>query len=117
MQRLCAVIRSRWIAAAHEDAKVNAVTSEVARGSEQPAGDGEAPRAPAPGPEAASNTPHAAAALAPALPTQWRSRAPWHIRLFDTISAYLPLLLMAALAMGTWWLVKNTPLFDNDRVL
>jgi lipopolysaccharide export system protein LptC len=35
----------------------------------------------------------------------------------DTASAYLPLLLMAALALGTWWLVKNTPLFDNDREL
>ena len=33
-------------------------------------------------------------------------------RLLDTASAYLPLLLMALLALGTWWLVKNTPLFD-----
>ena len=34
-------------------------------------------------------------------------------RLLDTVSAYLPLLLMALLALGTWWLVKNTPLFDK----
>lgn len=27
----------------------------------------------------------------------------------DTLSAYLPLLLMGLLALGTWWLVKNTP--------
>jgi lipopolysaccharide export system protein LptC len=46
---------------------------------------------------------------------EWRKRAPWHVRLFDTASAYLPLLLMAALALGSWWLVTNTPLFDNNR--
>ena len=42
-----------------------------------------------------------------------RFRAPWSVRLLNTASAYLPLLLMAALALGTWWLVKNTPLFDG----
>ena len=44
-------------------------------------------------------------------------RAPWAWRVLDTASAYLPLLLMAALALGTWWLVKNTPLLENDRAL
>jgi lipopolysaccharide export system protein LptC len=44
-------------------------------------------------------------------------RAPWAWRVLDTASAYLPLLLMAALALGTWWLVKNTPLLEDDRVL
>jgi len=44
-------------------------------------------------------------------------RAPWAWRVIDTASSYLPLLLMAALALGTWWLVKNTPLFENDREL
>lgn len=43
-------------------------------------------------------------------------RAPWPWRVIDTASAYLPLLLMAALAMGTWWLVKNTPLLEDGRV-
>jgi lipopolysaccharide export system protein LptC len=38
-----------------------------------------------------------------------RTRTPWHIRLSDALSAYLPLLLMLVLALGTWWLVKNTP--------
>jgi len=38
-----------------------------------------------------------------------RVRAPWHLRLRDAISAYLPLLLMLLLALFTWWLVKNTP--------
>ncbi len=35
---------------------------------------------------------------------------PWHLRLRETLSSYLPLLLMLLLALGTWWLVKNTPL-------
>jgi lipopolysaccharide export system protein LptC len=38
-----------------------------------------------------------------------RPAMPWHLRLRDMLSSYLPLLLMAALALGTWWLVKNTP--------
>ena len=44
-------------------------------------------------------------------------RAPWGWRVLDTASTYLPLLLMAALALGTWWLVKNTPLFESEREL
>ena len=35
---------------------------------------------------------------------------PWHLRLREALSSYLPLLLMLLLALGTWWLVKNTPL-------
>ena len=42
--------------------------------------------------------------------------APWHLRLVDTVSTYLPLLLMALLALGSWWLVKNTPLFEGKGV-
>ncbi len=38
--------------------------------------------------------------------------APWYARLLDVGSAYLPLLLMAALAAGTWWLVRNAPTFE-----
>lgn len=38
-----------------------------------------------------------------------RTRLPWHQRLRDTLSSYLPLLLMALLALATWWLVKHTP--------
>ena len=38
---------------------------------------------------------------------------PWWMCLRDLTSAYLPLLLMALLALGTWWLVKNTPLFET----
>jgi len=47
--------------------------------------------------------------LGPVGGTPARHRAPWHLRLRDTLSAYLPLLLMALLAVFTWWLVKNTP--------
>ena len=44
-----------------------------------------------------------------------RVHAPWSVRLVDAASTYLPLLLMATLAMGSWWLVKNTPLFEDGR--
>lgn len=37
------------------------------------------------------------------------ARRPWSLRIRDALSAYLPLLLMALVALGTWWLVKNTP--------
>ena len=47
--------------------------------------------------------------------TPWQNPAPWYLRAIDTASTYLPLLLMALLALGTWWLVKNTPLFEGDR--
>jgi len=34
----------------------------------------------------------------------------WHLRQWrDLLSAYLPILIMAALALATWWLVKRTP--------
>jgi lipopolysaccharide export system protein LptC len=41
--------------------------------------------------------------------------APWPIRLLDIVSAYLPLLMMAVLASGTWWLVRNAPGVDAPR--
>jgi len=44
-----------------------------------------------------------------------RPRQPWHWRLGQWVSAYLPLLLMALLAVGTWWLVQNTPRPDVPR--
>ncbi len=34
---------------------------------------------------------------------------PWHWRLREALSAYLPLLLMGMLALATWWLINNTP--------
>lgn len=47
--------------------------------------------------------------LGPAPGRAPRPRAPWHLRVRDAVSSYLPLLLMTLLALFTWWLVKNTP--------
>jgi lipopolysaccharide export system protein LptC len=44
--------------------------------------------------------------LGPAAP---RPPQPWHRRVREALATYLPLLLMAALASATWWLVKSTP--------
>ena len=44
-----------------------------------------------------------------------RPRQPWHWRVGQVLSAYLPLLLMALLALGTWWLVQNTPRPELQR--
>ncbi len=41
--------------------------------------------------------------------------APWPMRLLDLVSAYLPLIMMAALALGTWWLVRNAPGVEAPR--
>ena len=38
-----------------------------------------------------------------------RAVMPWHLRVREVLSAYLPLLLMGVLALGTWWLLKNSP--------
>ena len=38
-----------------------------------------------------------------------RPPQPWHQQLRELVATYLPLLLMLVLALGTWWLVKNTP--------
>ncbi len=38
-----------------------------------------------------------------------RPLMPWHLRLRQTLVAYLPLLLMLLLALVTWWLVKHSP--------
>lgn len=43
-----------------------------------------------------------------------RVAQPWLWRAQRALSNYLPLLLMAFLAGGTWWLVKNTPLLDGN---
>lgn len=43
----------------------------------------------------------------PSLPS--RPPQAWHQRAREVLVTYLPLLLMLMLALGTWWLVKNTP--------
>ena len=58
------------------------------------------------------------AALAPASPSVGAPRpfTPWIWRVQALLSAYLPVLLMAFLASGTWWLVKNTPMAEGPMV-
>jgi len=53
--------------------------------------------------------------LPPARAVPPRPRQPWHWRLGQLLSAYLPLVLMALLALATWWLVQNTPRADAPR--
>ena len=47
--------------------------------------------------------------LGPARGGPPRVAMPWHLRLREALSSYLPLLLMMLLALATWWLVKNSP--------
>lgn len=63
----------------------------------------------------ADPTSPAALPLAAPAPARPAPLSHWPRRVLDAASAYLPLMLMAVLALGTWWLVKNTPLFDNTR--
>jgi lipopolysaccharide export system protein LptC len=53
-------------------------------------------------------------ALGPVAPRGLPPRAPlpWHQRMREALATYLPLLLMLLLALGTWWLVQNTPAAD-----
>lgn len=46
--------------------------------------------------------------------TRWTG-LPWRARALDTLSAYLPVLVMGLMALGSWWLVKNTPLVEGPR--
>lgn len=54
-------------------------------------------------------------APAPAIDRR-RLRLPWHLRLLETLTAYLPVLLMGLLALSTWWLVNITPKPEAERV-
>ena len=48
-------------------------------------------------------------------PAVRRHVLPWHRRSLSALSAYLPLMLMAVVALATWWLVKNTPVFQGAK--
>jgi lipopolysaccharide export system protein LptC len=52
-------------------------------------------------------------ALAPVAGTPARVTVPLGMRLKRWLSAWLPLVLMALVAAGSWWLVKNTPLLGG----
>jgi lipopolysaccharide export system protein LptC len=47
--------------------------------------------------------------LGPADTRRLRPRLPWHLRLREGFSSYLPLLVMGLLVLASWWLVKNSP--------
>lgn len=51
----------------------------------------------------------ASAGLAPVQAPR-RAERPWQSRVAAAVSAYLPLVVMALLALLSWWLVENTPL-------
>jgi lipopolysaccharide export system protein LptC len=51
----------------------------------------------------------------PGAPAAPRPRQAWAYRLQQALSSYLPLLLMAVLAAGTWWLIKHTPQLPGAR--
>lgn len=42
----------------------------------------------------------------------------WHalVRVWDSTAMYMPLLMMGALALGTYWLVRNTPIFSTPEI-
>ncbi len=52
---------------------------------------------------------------APAAIQPPRPRQPLTWRVVQWLSAYLPIVLMGLLALGTWWLVQNTPRPDGAR--
>lgn len=52
---------------------------------------------------------HLGSLRTPQPPGMARPALSWDWRLRQMLSSYLPLLLMALLAVGTWWLVKHTP--------
>ena len=37
------------------------------------------------------------------------------LRVWDSMAIYMPLLMMGALALGTYWLVRNTPIFNTPE--
>lgn len=56
------------------------------------------------------------AVLAPAIPAvSQMAKQPWHWRVLGFLSAYLPLLIVALLALGSWWLVQRAPSGGGDN--
>lgn len=57
-------------------------------------------------------TPPLTPAMAPTPRSQrgaLRLAMPWHLRLRELLSSFLPLVVMLMLALASWWLVKNSP--------
>lgn len=51
----------------------------------------------------------------PGMPLTGKAVLRWRQRPMDTLAQYLPLFLMALLAIGTWWLVKLTPVPEPEK--
>jgi lipopolysaccharide export system protein LptC len=67
-------------------------------------------KSPAPAELHLPDLPELPLSLGPAIPPGGDRRRPsFGQRLRDWLSGYLPLVLMTALALGTWWMVRNSP--------
>ena len=55
-------------------------------------------------------------ALPPPAAPHGARRLPWTAQLLQLASTYLPMLMMGLLALGTWWLVKSTPVPEGAGV-
>ena len=53
-------------------------------------------------------------ALPPPAVARPAAHTAWYVRLVQLASTYLPILLMGVLALGTWWLVKSTPMAGGE---
>lgn len=51
----------------------------------------------------------------PAVTDDTAAKLPLSYRVRELVTGYLPLFVMALLALGTWWLVENSPQADADR--
>ncbi len=65
-------------------------------------------------PERQSTLLHGPALPPPAAGRGTAPRMAWHVRAAQLVLTYLPMLMMALLALGTWWLVKSTPLAEGS---
>ena len=53
------------------------------------------------------------ASVLPQQQSMWRKL----LFLWDRTAIYMPLLMMGALALGTYWMVRNTPIFGTPEVV
>ena len=53
------------------------------------------------------------ASVLPQQPSMWRK----FLLLWDRTAIYMPLLMMGALALGTYWMVRNTPIFSTPEAV
>lgn len=113
MRLHCRVTSSRWIRVAADPSRLNAASGGPASAASVASSASAASSS-----SSSTIQPSSSRLAAPTPPSDsdfQGGRDPWYRRVLDAVATYLPLLLMAALALGSWWLVKNTPLFESDR--